>query len=97
MGRNPKIIAESGLNQGVKFIALESSQNLTMLKFTAAGLGDPQCVARLDDYLAELNQLIENNALGEDEIFLKEALLTDEGELIKIGARINEGVGHITV
>ena len=40
MGKNPKVIAESALNKGVKFIAFEDLGDLILLKFSDVDDGD---------------------------------------------------------
>ena len=98
MGKNPKIIAESALNKGLKFVAIEANlDDLMLLKFIEIDGGNFQCVAKLDNYLDEMCQLIGGNIHGEDDIFVKDTLLTDSGELIKIAVRVNEGVQHISI
>ena len=68
-----------------------------LLKFIEIDGGNFQCVAKLDNYLDEMCQLIGGNIHGEDDIFVKDTLLTDSGELIKIAVRVNEGVQHISI
>ena len=40
MDKNPKIIAESALNGGVKFVALDDMDDLFLLKYTDVDDGD---------------------------------------------------------
>ena len=88
LGENPQIVAESMLECGKKFVAVENEGSLVVLKFAREGEGDPECIAKLDDYDAEMSDMIPDQHRGETQ-FVNDILLTNNGEVIKIGAKVD--------
>ena len=76
---------------------MEDNYDLVVLKYTDSDDGKSELVGKVDNYLEEMNQLLENNIRGDEDIFVQDAIMTDNGEFIRIAARINQGVQNVTI